>query len=203
AVATVGAGAWREPGGSGGGERAPAAAQNVQQPAESQASGAAAVAGGFAARGESDPLHAGTMHVQSLRSRDGSDRLRAERAIGCAQPARYFVLVTKREKRACNCQAGGITAAPLPARIIDKSLVSDRVVIDTVVAKYSDYLPLYRQSAILERETGLEISRATLDGWVMRVGELLIPIAAAMRQELLAGSYIQADETPVDVQTHD
>ena len=119
------------------------------------------------------------------------------------QPARYFVLVTKREKRACNCQAGGITAAPLPARIIDKSLVSDRVVIDTVVAKYSDYLPLYRQSAILERETGLEISRATLDGWVMRVGELLIPIAAAMRQELLAGSYIQADETPVDVQTHD
>lgn len=120
------------------------------------------------------------------------------------EPARYFVLVTKREKRVCRgCEAGGVSAAPLPARIIDKGLVSDRVVIDTVVAKYSDYLPLYRQSAILERETGLEISRATLDGWVMRVGELLIPMAAAMRQELLAGSYIQADETPVDVQMHD
>ena len=51
--------------------------------------------------------------------------------------------------------------------------MSDRVVIDTVVAKHSDHLPLYRQSAILERETGLEISRATLDGRVMRVGELL------------------------------
>lgn len=120
------------------------------------------------------------------------------------EPARYFVLVTKREKRACsNCEAGGVTAAPLPARIIDKGLVSDRVVIDTVVAKYSDHLPLYRQSAMLERETGLEIGRATLDGWVMRAGELLIPVAAAMRQELLAGSYIQADETPVDVQMHD
>lgn len=120
------------------------------------------------------------------------------------EPARYFVLVTKREKRACrSCEVGGVTAAPLPARIIDKSLVSDRVVIDTVVAKYSDYLPLYRQSAILERETGLELSRATLDGWVLRVGELLIPIVGAMRQELLAGSYIQADETPVDVQMHD
>ena len=59
---------------------------------------------------------------------------------------------------------------------MEKSLVSDRVVIDTVVAKYSDHLPLYRQSAILERETGLEISRATLDGWVMRVGELLVPM---------------------------
>jgi transposase len=120
------------------------------------------------------------------------------------EPARYFVLVTKREKRVCRgCEVGGVTAAPLPARIIDKSLVSDRVVIDTVVAKYSDYLPLYRQSAILERETGLELSRATLDGWVMRVGELLIPIVGAMREELLAGSYIQADETPVDVQMHD
>ncbi len=29
---------------------------------------------------------------------------------------------------------------------------------------------------MLEREAGIEISRATLDGWVMRVGELLQPI---------------------------
>jgi transposase len=64
-------------------------------------------------------------------------------------------------------------------------------------------LPLYRQSAILERETGVEISRATLDGWVMRVGELLSPIAAAIGRELLRGTYIQADETPVGVQMHD
>jgi transposase len=32
---------------------------------------------------------------------------------------------------------------------------------------------------------------------------LLIPIAAAMRRELVGGSYIQADETTVDVQMHD
>ena len=120
------------------------------------------------------------------------------------EPARYFVTVTKREKRACkHCEAAPVVAAPLPARIIDKSLVSDRVILDTVVAKYSDHVPLYRQSVILERETGLEIRRATLDGWVMRVGGLLVPITAAMRGELLSGTYIQADETPVDVQMHD
>jgi transposase len=120
------------------------------------------------------------------------------------EPARYFVLVTKREKRACSfCQEGGIATAPLATRIIDKGLASDRVVIDAVVAKYSDHLPLYRQSAMLERETGLEISRATLDGWVMRVGELLSPIAAAIGRELVSGTYIQADETPVGVQMHD
>ena len=120
------------------------------------------------------------------------------------EPARYFVAVTKREKRACkSCESGGVAAAPVAARIIDKSLASDRVILDTVVAKYSDHLPLYRQSAILEREAGVAIHRATLDGWVMRVGELLVPIAGAMRKELLSGSYLQADETPVDVQMHD
>lgn len=120
------------------------------------------------------------------------------------EPAKYFVLINKREKRACqHCEQGGVAAAPAPARIIEKGLVSDRVVIDTVISKYSDHLPLYRQSVMLERETGLEISRATLDGWVMTVGGLLIPVAAAMRRELLGGTYIQADETPVDVQMHD
>jgi transposase len=120
------------------------------------------------------------------------------------EPARYFVLVTKREKRACPaCKEGGVVVTPLPVRIIDKSLASDRVLIDTVVAKYSDHVPLYRQSAIVERETGVEISRATMDGWVLRVGELLSPITSAIGRELIKSTYIQADETPVGVQMHD
>ena len=91
---------------------------------------------------------------------DESERLDVE-------PAKYFVEVTKREKRACvNCEEHGVVAAPLPPQIIDKGLASNPVVIDTVVQKYCDHLPLYRQSAILERDTGLELSRATLDGWV-------------------------------------
>ena len=120
------------------------------------------------------------------------------------EPAKYFVVVTKREKRACkNCEERGVLAAPLPPRIIEKSLVSDRVVIDTVVSKYANHCPLYRQSAILERDSGMELSRQTMDGWVMRVGELLMPLAGMLRQELLRGSYLQADETPVGVQMHD
>ena len=119
------------------------------------------------------------------------------------EPAKYFVVVSKREKRACkSCEERGVQAAPLPPRIIQKSLVSDRVVIDTVVSKYADHCPLYRQSAMLERDSGVELSRQTLDGWVMRVGELLVPLAEVLRQELLRGSYLQADETPVGVQIH-
>ena len=120
------------------------------------------------------------------------------------EPAKYFVLISKREKRACkSCEEQGVVSAPLPARIIERCLVSDQIVIDTVVSKYCDHQPLYRQSRMLERDSGVELSRATLDGWVLKVGELLVPMASAMRQELLRGTYIQADETPVDVQMHD
>jgi transposase len=120
------------------------------------------------------------------------------------EPAKYFVLVTKREKRACRrCEELGVVSAPLPPRIIEKCLASDRIVIDTVISKYCNHTPLHRQSMILERDIGLEISRATMDGWVLKVGELLIPMVAAMRRESIGGSYIQADETPVDVQTRE
>ena len=37
----------------------------------------------------------------------------------------------------------------------------------------------------------------------MRVGDMLQPVVAAMRQDLLRGSYLQADETVVPVQMHD
>ena len=120
------------------------------------------------------------------------------------KPAEYYVEVSKREKRACKqCEEQGVVAAPLPARIIDKSLVSDEIIIDTIVSKYADHLPLYRQSAIFKRDLDLDLSRATMCGWVMRVGEMLEPLVSAMRKELLAGAYIQADETTVDVQRHD
>lgn len=120
------------------------------------------------------------------------------------KPAEYFVQVTKREKRACRqCEEQGVATAPLAARIIDKSLVSDSILIDTIVRKYGDHNPVYRQSAILLRDAGIDISRATMCGWIMTVGEMLAPLVGAMRSQLLAGSYVQADETPVDVQTHD
>ena len=127
-----------------------------------------------------------------------------ESEVLSVKPAEYYIEVIKREKRACKqCEEQGVAMAPLPTRIIEKSLVSDRIIIDTIVNKYTAHLPLYRQSALLERDCGIAITRATMCGWLMTVGEMLSPIVGAMRQEILASGYIQADETPVDVQTHD
>lgn len=47
------------------------------------------------------------------------------------QPARYFVRVIKRGKRACRCcQASAVTMPPLAPRIVEKRLASDRVVVE-------------------------------------------------------------------------
>ena len=58
------------------------------------------------------------------------------------EPAKYFVRVTKREKRACGaCKQAGVKTAAVEPRIVEKSLVSDRIIVDTVIAKYCDHLP--------------------------------------------------------------
>ncbi len=118
------------------------------------------------------------------------------------KPAVHFVRVIKREKRACAaCVMHGVATAAVPERIAPKSIFSDEVIIDFVVKKYCDALPLYRQRAMLLRDLGIEVALTTIDDAVLRVGELLIPVVGWMKRDLLAGDYIQADETFVGVQT--
>jgi transposase len=84
-----------------------------------------------------------------------------ESEVLSVKPAEYYIEVIKREKRACKqCEEQGVAMAPLPPRIIERSLVSDRIIIDTIENKHTAHLPLYRQSALLERDCGIAITRA-------------------------------------------
>lgn len=117
------------------------------------------------------------------------------------KPAEYFVRVIKREKRACNCEENGVATAAVPERIVPKSIFSDEVIIDFLVGKYCDSVPIYRQRAILWRDLGIDVALTTINDGVLRVGELLIPVVEVMKRDLLTGGYVQADETFVGVQT--
>jgi transposase len=118
------------------------------------------------------------------------------------KPAVYFVRVVKREKRACSrCITEGVTTAAAPERIAPKSIFSDETIIDFIIRKYADALPLYRQRAILMRDLGIDVALTTINDAVLRVGQLLIPVVEVMKRDLLTGGYIQADETHVGVQT--
>ena len=118
------------------------------------------------------------------------------------EPAKFFVRVIKREKRGSHCEEEqGVATAPAPAQIVPKSKLSDEFIIEVLARKYQQHLPVYRQCAVLLEDHDIELSRRTLTSALLAAGELLRPVVGALRLELLAGGYIQADETPMPCQT--
>jgi len=78
---------------------------------------------------------------------------------------KYAVTRIKREKRArMRSDEDSIVAARVTEPITPKSLVSNRVVIETVLGKFVAHLLLYRQSALFERDSGIETTLAMMDG---------------------------------------
>jgi transposase len=118
------------------------------------------------------------------------------------EPAHFWVRVIKREKRGSHCQEEqGVATAAAPAQIVPKGKLSNEFIIEVLVRKYREHLPIYRQCATLALEHGIELSRKTLTDAILAAGSLLAPVVGAMRLELLAGGYLQADETTMPCQT--
>lgn len=116
-------------------------------------------------------------------------------------PAKYFVNVIKREKRGSHCQAeDGVITAPVPPKIVPKSKLSNEMIIDMIIKKYDEHMPVYRQCAAIERDADVELSRQTLVETIMATGDLMRPVVGALATDLIEGGYIQADETPVPCQ---
>jgi hypothetical protein len=109
------------------------------------------------------------------------------------------VLQHVRLKYACKDCEETITTAALPPQPIPKSNASPGLLAHVTVAKYQDALPLARQEQILQR-AGVLIPRATLANWMIRLGEeLLAPVIAQLRTQLLAYDVLQMDETRIQV----
>jgi len=110
--------------------------------------------------------------------------------------------VVKREKRGSHCQdEQGVVTAAVPAQIVPKSKLSNDLVIEILVQKYQQHLPVYRQCATLAQEFGIDLSRKTLSQAILAAGGLLSAVTRAQAAQLVAGPYLQADETTVPCQT--
>jgi transposase len=95
-----------------------------------------------------------------------------------------------------SCEA--IHQAPPPALPIERGRPGPGLLAHVLISKYSDHLPLYRQSDIYARD-GVELSRSTLAGWVGRAAFELRPLVAAIAAHVLAAGKIHGDDTPVPV----
>jgi transposase len=67
-----------------------------------------------------------------------------------------------------------------------------------LVAKYADFLPLYRQAQIFARQ-GIALDRSTLSDWVGRACWWLEPLWCLLRRHVIGSTRIFADDTPLPV----
>jgi len=134
---------------------------------------------------------------------------KAKCEIGCEVSERYEYIPAKvvrhqieRPKLACACGQGGVSIAPLPPQVIEQGQAGASLVAQVMLNKFDNHMPLYRQQQEFAR-LGLNFPRQTLAGWVEKGAHWLSAIVREMKQELLAGDYLQVDETPVKVMDPD
>lgn len=113
-------------------------------------------------------------------------------------PAQLSVIQHVRPKYACKPCQENVKIAPMPILLLPKCIAGPELVAYTIIAKYCDHIPLYRQAAIWER-FGIDMPRSSLCGWLMKVAEICKPLIEVMKKHLLSHDYIQADETTVQV----
>ena len=112
-------------------------------------------------------------------------------------PAQVKVVEFQRLKYSCECEFG-VKTAPMPKLPIPKSISTPGLLAWIITSKYFDALPLYRQEFILKR-MGVEIRRASMAEWMVKVSVLLQPLYDTLQQMLVKQPCIQADETTLQV----
>lgn len=112
-------------------------------------------------------------------------------------PASFRVIKQVRPKYRCDCD-DKVHQAPAPTRPIVRGYAGPGLLAHVAIAKYQDHLPLYRQSAIYDRE-GVELSRSTLADWIGQICALLRPLNNALQRYVMSAEKIHTDDTPVPV----
>jgi len=114
-------------------------------------------------------------------------------------PQQVRVIRHERVKYACPCCDGTLRLAPRPAQVIPKGLFTENALAWIATSKYLDGLPLYRQAALLGRFGGTDISRNTVAGSIVRVGQAVQPVVNLLRDDLLDSPLVFGDETELQV----
>ena len=114
------------------------------------------------------------------------------------KPARFFrrrIIRRKYVKRDEPYQAPII--APLNT-LQERSIAAPGLLAQIIVAKYCDHLPLYRQEQIYATRHDIAIPRQSMARWLGLAADWLRPIYEHIHTGVMAGGYVQIDETPVE-----
>jgi len=110
-------------------------------------------------------------------------------------PAKFFVQRQIRGKWACKC-CQLLLQEPAAAQVFDNGLPTPGLQAHTVISRFVDHLPYYRQEQINAR-SGVHTPRATLAGWAGHTGAQLMPLFEAHKDFVLGSRVLHGDETTV------
>jgi transposase len=110
-------------------------------------------------------------------------------------PAKFFVHRHIYGKWACRC-CQVLRQEPAEPDVVDGGIPASGLVAHTLINRFVDHLPYYRQEPINAR-SGVHTPRSTLATWGGAGGAKLEPLFEALRCFILGCRVLHADETPV------
>jgi transposase len=110
-------------------------------------------------------------------------------------PAEFFVHRHVYGKWACRC-CQTLTQEPAAPEVIDGGIAASGLLAHTLISRFADHLPYYRQETINAR-SGVHTPRSTLASWAGQAGAALEPLYDVHKGFVLDCRVLHADETPV------
>ena len=110
-------------------------------------------------------------------------------------PAQFFVHRHVYGKWACRC-CQQLVQQPAEPDVVDGGIPASGLVAHTLISRFADHLPYYRQEAINAR-SGVHTPRSTLAAWAGAGGAALQPLYEAHKRFVLDATVLHADETPI------
>lgn len=113
-------------------------------------------------------------------------------------PAQLSIVQHVRPKYACKPCQENVKIASMPILFLPKRIATPELVAYSIVAKYCDHLPLYRQENIWNH-LEIDLPRSSLCSWVLKAAELCEPLVKLLQKLIIHYDYAQVDETSVQV----
>jgi len=110
-------------------------------------------------------------------------------------PAEFYVHRHIYGKWACRC-CQTLRQEPAEPDVVDGGIPAAGLVAHTLISRFVDHQPYYRQEPINAR-SGVHTPRSTLATWAGAGGAKLEPLYEALRDFILSGRVLHADETPI------
>lgn len=113
------------------------------------------------------------------------------------------VVVIHRIDEAVKCALDGtVVSAPPPARIVEKGVLGNRLIIEATADKFLEHQPIERQSVKFSR-SGVHIASSTLGRSVCAHLDMLAPLAEAIRDRTRGPGLLGTDATGLPVLDRD